>query len=369
MSGLAGVVAGESAICTVGLGSGLNYRGYNVTDLCDKCSCFEEVAYLLIHGKLPNSSDLRGYLKKLDRYKAEIPPELITTLERIPASTPAMDVARTTCSMLGCLRPKALTASLIRDEADRLMATLACCMLYWYMFTTHHLRIQLITSAQETLSQLILRSLGVPASELKQRAIDTSLICYAEHDFNASTFCARVVASTQADFYSAVTAAIGALSGPLHGGANEAAMDFLAACNSKEDAEQKVRDMWTRKELVMGFGHRMYKTGDPRSLILKKYSQQLSLKNPKLFEISEHIEKLMIDEKRIFPNADFYAASLYHQCGIPTQLFTPLFAVARTAGWAAHILEQRQSNKIIRPQSIYVGPQPPLPVVRISSRL
>lgn len=366
MSGLAGVVAGESAICTVGLGNGLNYRGYNIIDLCDKCSCFEEVAYLLMRGKLPSQSELTAYLTRLGSYKQAIPHELILVMEKLPRTAAAMDVARTACSLLGCLRPE---ISSVADEADRLMVTLTCCVLYWYMFTERRVRISFKSSSTETISQLILRLLQVPETPLKRKAIDTSLICYAEHDFNASTFCARVVASTQAEYYSAITAAIGALSGPLHGGANEAAMEFLASCASEEDAELKVRAMWKNKKLVMGFGHRMYKNGDPRSDILKGYSRQLSSGNETLFRISEHVEKMMVKEKGIYPNADFYAASLYHQCGIPTELFTPLFAVARTAGWTAHVIEQRQSNKIIRPQSKYIGPQPPLQVPHLQSRL
>ena len=299
MAGLAGVVAGESAICTVGLGSGLNYRGYNVVDLCEKCLCFEEVAYLLIHGKLPSVTELSAYLGRLNAYKADIPKELVLLMESLPSTCSAMDVTRTACSVLGCMRPR---NGSIPDEADRLMVTLACCVLYWYMFSHRKVRIKFNHSQQETLSQMILRFLNVPEDSLKRKAIDTSLICYAEHDFNASTFCARVVASTQADYYSSITAAIGALSGPLHGGANEAAMEFLESCISEEDAERKVRAMWKAKQLVMGFGHRMYKHGDPRSDILKGFSRKLG--NIKLFKISEHVEKLMVTEKGIYPNAD-----------------------------------------------------------------
>ena len=356
-SGLAGIQADESAICTVGLGSGLNYRGYSVEDLCENC-IFEEVAYLLIREELPTKQELASYLRRLNSYRV-LPSALRVVLEQMPKVSHPMDVLRTTCSFLGCLDQSG--SSNTAEKAERLMAIFPSAVMYWYHFTdSDGLRID--TSGlgeRETIASHFLRlvnrgSRAVPDA-LKIKTVDVSMICYAEHDFNASTFAARVTTSTRSDVFSAITTAIGTLRGPLHGGANEAAMDMLEGFTSVADADTKIHAMLARKELVMGFGHRVYKTGDPRSAIMKKYSKKLNTK-PKLFAISEKVESILVDEKKMFPNADFYAASAYNQCGIPTCLFTPIFVFARTAGWTAHVIEQQANNKLIRPLSKYVGP-------------
>jgi 2-methylcitrate synthase len=374
-TGLQGVEAGESAICTVGLNSGLNYRGYNVVDLCRDCTCFEEVAFLLIYGKLPNTTELANYLTQLMSYRT-LDPRLLAVLELLPAESHPMDVVRTAVSVMGCLalaNPGNKSGD-EREAADRVMVGICVSVLYWYIWSRRKTRI-INLPAQKTLAEFFLATLdadggsfGSALWKLRVKTVDVSFICYAEHDFNASTFAARVTASTQADIYGALTTAIGTLRGPLHGGANEKAMDMLEAFKDEKEAEEKIRRMWQKKELVMGFGHRVYKRGDPRSDIMKGYSRDLKV-NEKLYKISQHVENIMIQEKNIFPNADFYTASAYHQCGIPTELFTPLFAVARTAGWTAHVLEQRKTNKIIRPVSKYIGPVPPLTVVNLRSRL
>jgi 2-methylcitrate synthase len=377
-TGLAGMVVGESSISTVDShSSGLNYRGYNVVDLCKQCSCFEEVAYLLIYGNLPNQQELGGYFDRLS--KTVMSKQLLLILELLPSTAHPMDVLRTMSSVLGCYDRQHKIDE--RETASKLMILFACGLVYWYNFANFKKRIDIktemaslysVTSERKSIlgiSGLLLKYLSGKTGNLFKKAVDVTMICYAEHDFNASTFAARITASTQSDIYSAITTAIGTLKGPLHGGANEKAMDFLDSLTSAAEAEQKVRSMWAKKELVMGFGHRVYKKGDPRSDILKRYSKELNL-NKKLFQISEKIESMMIEEKAIYPNADFYAASLYNQCGIPTNMFTPIFAIARTSGWSAHVIEQRKSNKIIRPMSKYVGPTPGiLKVTQIQSRM
>ena len=368
-AGLAGIQAGDSAISTVGLGSGLNYRGYSIEDLCEYC-IFEEVAHLLIRGKLPTKNELVLYMKRLSANRI-IPPVLRSVLELIPASSHPMDVLRTSCSFLGCL---SADSGVSADICEKLMAMFPSIVMYWYHFThSGGLRIDTTgLSESESMASHFLRlvdkgSRKVP-NELKVRTVDVSMICYAEHDFNASTFAARVTTSTRSDVFSAISTAIGTLRGPLHGGANEAAMDLLEEFRSVEDAETKIRGMLARKELVMGFGHRVYKTGDPRSPIMKKYSKALSKPGNNLYAISERVESILVNEKKMFPNADFYSASAYNQCGIPTKLFTPIFVFARTAGWAAHIIEQQSNNKLIRPLSKYVGPEPRA-FIKIQARL
>lgn len=370
--GLAGIEAGESAICTVGLGTGLNYRGYRLEDLCENC-IFEEVAYLLIREKLPTAPELKAYMKRLNTYRI-LPDSLKRVLELLPKDSHPMDVLRTTSSFLGCL-DKAVSPSETAEKAERMMVMFPSAVMYWYHFT-HSSGIRIDTSGlrdDETMAshfmRLVNRGTRKVSDALKIKTVDVSMICYAEHDFNASTFAARVTTGTQSDIYSGITTAIGTLRGPLHGGANEAAMDMLGSFSSVDDVDAKVHAMLAKKELIMGFGHRVYKgpNGDPRNTIMKRYSKQLNV-NPKLFSISERIERIMADEKKMYPNADFYAASAYNQCGIPTCLLTPIFVFARTAGWTAHVIEQQRSNKLIRPLSKYVGP-PQRNFVKIQSRL
>ena len=359
-SGLAGIQAGESSVCTVGLGSGLNYRGYNIEALCDNC-IFEEVAHLLIREKLPHKAELARYMRRLNSYRS-LPNSLCTVLEQLPRTTHPMDVLRTTASFLGCVEVSTPHID-VAEKAEKLMVMFPCAVMYWYHFT-HSNGIRINTTGlndSESIACHFLRLVNKGSrtlpDKLKIRTVDVSMICYAEHDFNASTFAARVTTSTQSDIFSAITTAIGTLRGPLHGGANEAAMDMLEGFQSVEDAEKKVHAMLASRVLIMGFGHRVYKNGDPRSPILKKFSRQLNTK-PTLFAISERVESILVKEKKMFPNADFYAASAYNQCGIPTCLFTPIFVFARTAGWTAHVIEQQKSNKLIRPLSKYVGPEP-----------
>lgn len=362
--GMQGVKAGESAVCTVGLGSGLNYRGYAIEDLAEKC-CFEEVAHLLLREKLPNRAELQEYTALIAAGR-QLPPPVCAVLEQLPADSHPMDVLRTGVSVLACLESEgpAHTAAVKPERVnipERLMGAYTSMLLYWHHFVTSGRRIETVTDAPTMAHHFLELLHGSAPEERHVRVVDAAFTCYAEHDFNASTFAARVTASTRSDIYSAIATAIGTLRGPLHGGANEAAMDLLATFESVEDAEAKVRGMWSRKDLIMGFGHRIYKNGDPRNPILKDLSKGLAYApggSPKLYEISEHVEGLMASEKRMYPNADFYAASAYHQCGIPTGYFTPLFVMSRTAGWVAHITEQRADGKIIRPESEYIGPEP-----------
>lgn len=356
--GLEGVVAGESAICTVGqAGKGLNYRGYSIDDLAAQAS-FEEVAYLLLYGQLPTEQELNAYVKKLVGLR-NLPDSLKTLLKMIPKESNPMDVLRTACSYLGNIEPES-NFSQEHQIADRLLALFPGIICYWYAFHFQHKEISGLSDESSIGGHFLALLHGTKPSKLQCDMMNVSLILYAEHEFNASTFAARVTAATLSDFYSAITSAIGTLRGPLHGGANEAAMALIERFSNPDEAESGLKKMLANKEKVMGFGHRVYKISDPRSDIIKKWSEELAhaTNNLNLYRISERIEKIMWDEKKLFPNLDFYSASAYHFCGIPTSLFTPIFVMSRITGWSAHVFEQRADNRLIRPTSDYIGPDP-----------
>jgi len=354
--GLAGVSAGETAICTVGKeGAGLTYRGYDIYDLADNAG-FEEVAYLLMHDKLPNRSELDAFITRLKTLRG-LPDQVKQVLEMIPADSHPMDVLRSGVSILGNIEPEGDFKNQ-GHVADRLLACLPSMLLYWHRFHTDGKRIDVETDDDSVSGHFLDMLHDKAPSELHRKTLDTTLILYAEHEFNASTFAARVITGTLSDFHSAVVGAIGALRGPLHGGANEAAMELIKKYSSPEEATDGVLAMLERKEKIMGFGHRVYTTSDPRNAVNKKMSQALSDEagDTQLYVVSEAVEKVMWDEKKLFANADFFAASVYHFMGIPTYLFTPIFVCSRITGWAAHIMEQRADNRLIRPAADYIGP-------------
>jgi len=355
--GLAGVSAGETAIATVGKeGSGLNYRGYSIHDLAEK-AVFEEVAFLLLHGHLPTVAELESFRGRLVG-KRGLPQSLCQTLKSIPATAHPMDVLRTGCSMLGVLEPETSFAQQ-HDVAERLLASLPSILTYWYHFTQDGTEINFESEEDSVAGYYLEKMHGKAPSDLHKRVMDVSLILYAEHEFNASTFTARVCTATLSDLHSAITGAIGTLRGPLHGGANEAAMELIELYKTADEAEAGILEKLSNKYLIMGFGHRVYTVSDPRSDVIKAWSKQLSeaCGDTVLYPVSERIEQIMWREKKLFPNLDFYSASAYHFLGIPAEMFTPIFVLSRVTGWAAHVFEQRSNNRLIRPGADYIGPE------------
>lgn len=356
-AGLRGQIAGQTALCTVGkTGAGLTYRGYDVRDLAAECD-FEEVAYLLFYGELPAAQQLADYKNRLKTMR-DLPQALKEVLERIPANAHPMDVMRTGSSVLGTLEPE-VSFDQQRDVAERLMAAFPAIMCYWYRFTHDGVRIN-CTSDEGTLGGHFLALLhDKKPSDLHVKVMNVSLILYAEHEFNASTFTARVCASTLSDLYSCVTGAIGSLRGPLHGGANEAAMDMIEQWKSPEEAREAILGMLERKDKIMGFGHAIYSVSDPRNEVIKVWAKKLAdeVGDTVLYPVSVAVDETMWEQKKLFPNADFYHASAYHFMGIPTKLFTPIFVCSRVTGWASHVFEQRSNNRIIRPSAEYIGPE------------
>lgn len=357
-AGLRGQSAGETALCTVGKsGSGLTYRGYDVSDLAENAT-FEEVAYLLFNGELPTVTQLADYKEAL-KAQRDLPQRLKEVLQRIPADAHPMDVMRTGCSFLGNLEPESDFSEQM-SASNRLLAAFPAIMVYWYRYSHEGVEID-CNSEEDSIGGHFLHLLtGKTPSAQHRKVMDVSLILYAEHEFNASTFTARVCASTLSDMYSCITGAIGTLRGPLHGGANEAAMDMIQKFVSPEDAKLQMAGMLARKEKIMGFGHAVYRTSDPRNVIIKAWSEKLAREfgDTSLYDISVACEEFMWDTKKLFCNADFFHASAYHFMGIPTKLFTPIFVCSRITGWAAHVMEQRSNNRIIRPSADYIGSEP-----------
>ena len=356
-TGLRGQVAGETSLCTVGkTGSGLTYRGMDISVLAENAK-FEEVAYLLLRGVLPKQQELDNYIHKIISLR-DLPKVLKDTLERIPSTAHPMDVIRTGCSILGNLEPEKSFEQ--QDEViDRLLASLPSMICYWYCFSHEGRRIDTALEDDSIGSHFLHMLSGASPSDLFSQVMNASLILYAEHEFNASTFTARVCASTLSDMYSCITGAIGTLRGPLHGGANEAAMELIENWQSPDEAELALLGMLDRKEKVMGFGHAIYRESDPRNAIIKQWSEKLAAEtgDTTLYPVSIRCEEVMWREKKLFCNADFFHASAYHFMGIPTKLFTPIFVMSRVTGWAAHVKEQRANNRIIRPSADYTGPE------------
>ncbi len=363
-AGLRGQVAGKTALSTVGKeGSGLTYRGYDVKDLAENC-VFEEVAHLILKGALPTQAELDAYRTTLKGLRG-LPQALKDVLERIPAEAHPMDVLRTGCSFLGNLETE---TDFAQQEAatDRLLAAFPSIICYWYRFSHDGVKVETETDDESIGGHFLHMLRGEKPNELHERVMNVSLILYAEHEFNASTFTARVCASTLSDLHSCVTAAIGSLRGPLHGGANEAAMDMIEGFTSPENAEEEMMGMLARKDKIMGFGHAIYADSDPRNAIIKEWAEKLGkdVGDTVLYPVSVRCEEVMWREKKLFCNADFFHASAYHFMGIPTKLFTPIFVMSRLTGWAAHVFEQRADNRIIRPSAEYTGPDMrPVPAI------